>query len=143
MPAFSTCTKCGFNAEGSVTACPRCNAPTRIVRESRARGWILVFCGLFLIGLMGWITLAIGPAMLHAGEDSGGMSFSGTPEQARMILLLFGVVIAFGATSLAYGLFQIVFRRESKAFILVTIAMTLVLVAVVYLSMQSLGGKPS
>lgn len=142
MPAFSTCTQCGFNAEGAVAACPRCGAPTRIKQEPRTRGVILVICGLVLIGLMGTITIALLPTLLHAGKEGGGADFEGTAEQARMILGLFGVIIAFGCTSLAYGVYQLVFRRESKAFIVVTLLLVLVLLIAVWMTMTALNGKP-
>lgn len=138
MPAFSTCTKCGFNADGAVDICPRCGAPTRVKQEPRTRGIILVICGLFLIGLMGAITIALLPTLLHAGKDTGGADFEGTAEQAQMILGLFGVIIAFGCTSLAYGIYQLVYRRESKAFIVVTLLLVAVLLVAVWLTMTSL-----
>lgn len=142
MPAFSTCSQCGYNAEGAVTACPRCGGATRIVQESRARAWILIFCGLVLIGMMGTILAVLAPSMLHAGKEAGdGMRFGGTAEQGRMILLLFGVIIAFGCTSLAYGIYQLIMRRESKAFMIFTFVMTGVLILVVWLATASIG-KP-
>jgi membrane protease YdiL (CAAX protease family) len=142
MPAFSTCTKCGFNAEGAVDTCPRCGAPTRVKQEPRTRGVILVVCGLFLIGLMGTITIALLPTLLHAGKEGGGADFEGTAQQAQMILGLFGVIIAFGFTSLAYGIYQLVYRRENKAFIVVTLLLVVVLLAAVGLTMASLKTTP-
>jgi O-antigen/teichoic acid export membrane protein len=142
MPAFSTCTICGFNAEGAVDTCPRCGAPTTIKQEPRTRGIILVICGLVLIGLMGTVTIALLPTLLHAGKDVGGSDFEGTTQQAQMILGLFAVIIAFGFTSLAYGIYQLVYRRESKAFIVVTLLLVAVLLVAVWLTMSSLKATP-
>lgn len=142
MPAFSTCTQCGFNAEGAVETCPRCGAPTKIKQEPRLRAIVLIICGLVLIGLMGAITIALLPTLLHDGKEGTGADFEGTAQQAQMILGLFGVIIAFGCTSLAYGIYQLVFRRESKAFIVVTLLLVVVLLVAVWLTMTSLKATP-
>lgn len=138
MPAISTCTQCGYNADGVVAACPRCGAATQVKQEPRTRAVILILCGLVLIGIMGPITVAMLPSLLEAGKDIDGSSFNGTPEQAHMILGLFGIIIVFGLSSLAYGVFQFIYRRESKAFIIFTLALVAVLIYVVYLTMTSL-----
>jgi len=140
MPAFSTCTACGYNAEGAVAVCPRCGAATQVKQEPRTRAVILIICGLLLIGIMGPITVALLPSLLEAGKDVDGSSFEGTAEQAHMILGLFGIIIVFGFSSLAYGIFQFVYRRESKAFIIFTLALVAVLIFVVYYTMVSLKG---
>lgn len=138
MPAFSTCTSCGYNAEGAVTVCPRCGAATQVKQEPRTRAVILIICGLLLIGIMGPITVALLPSMLQAGMDVDGSSFQGTAEQAHMILGLFGIIIVFGISSLAYGIFQFIFRRESKAFIVFTLVLAAVLIFAVYFTMASI-----
>jgi O-antigen/teichoic acid export membrane protein len=138
MPAFSTCTACGYNAEGAVNACPRCGAAMSVTKEPRTRAWVLIFCGLFLIGLMGSITVAMAPSLLAAGKDVDGSSFEGTAEQAHMVLGLFSLLILFGFSSLGYGIYQLVFRRESKLFIIFTLLLVAVLFAFIYFTMQSL-----
>ena len=140
MPAISTCTQCGYNADGVVAACPRCNAPVAVKQESRLRAVVLILCGLVLVGLMGPITIAMLPTLLAAGKDVDGSTFNGTPEQAHMVLALFGIIIVFGLSSLAYGIFQFVYRRESKAFVVFSLALAAVLILVVYLTMVSLKG---
>jgi O-antigen/teichoic acid export membrane protein len=141
MPAFSTCTQCGYNADGEVAACPRCNAPMSVKQEPRTRAVILILCGLVLIGIMGPITVAMLPSLLAAGKDVDGSSFNGTAEQAHIILGLFGIVILFGLSSLSYGVYQFIYRRESKAFIIYTLVLVAVLIAFVYFTMSSL--KPA
>lgn len=92
------------------------------------RGWLLVGCGLFLIGLMGTITWRTAPAMMHPGVEIGGGTFAGTAEQAETFLSLFALVILFGALSLANGIYMLVVRRQSRAFT----ALTLVFAALLY-----------
>jgi len=140
MPAISTCTSCGYNADGAVAACPRCNAPMQVKHESRVRAVVLILCGLILIGIMGPITAFMLPSLLEAGKDVDGSTFEGTAEQAHMILGLFGIILLFGFSSLAYGIYQFIFRRESKAFIIFTLALVAVLIFVVYFTMVSLKG---
>jgi len=130
MANLSTCVKptCAVTLEGKVATCPKCGGPMRMVAESRARGWVLLIIGLFLVLFMGAITLSLAPMMLQPGKDMDGGGFSGTADDARMILVLFGVVIAFGVTSASYGAYQLIFRRESKVFIVLTLLLAIVLV---------------
>ena len=87
--------------------------------------------------MMGPITIAMLPSLLSAGKDVDGSTFNGTADQARMILALFGIIIVFGLSSLGYGIFQFIYRRESKAFIVFTLALSAVLIFIVYLTMVS------
>ena len=121
---------CGYWEDGSLSACPKCGGAMRVTKGSTARGWVLLMLGLFLILLMGTITASLAPTMLNAGKEIDGSTFEGTPEQARIFLGLFALVIVFGFVSTVYGLFQIVTRRESKAFILVSLLLAVALAAV-------------
>ena len=134
MPDLSTCNSptCAVTVEGSLAACPKCGGPMRAVTESRARGWILVFCGLVLILMMGVITLNVAPMMLRPGEDLGGSSWEGTAEQGRMALALFGVIILFGFASLANGLYQIRTGEQHRIFMIATLALAALLVLTVF-----------
>ena len=132
MADTSTCPACGAWADGPVAACPRCGTAMQLKKGSTVRGWLLVFIGLFLVLMMGGITLSVAPTMLNPGSEVGGTSFSGTAEQARIFLGLFLLVILFGLMSLTYGIFQIVTRRESGKFIAVTLLMAAVLFAVCF-----------
>ena len=134
MADHSTCTSptCGAWADGAVAVCPRCGGPMRLNKGSTARGWILLFLGLVLMGMMGTITAATAPTMLNPGVEIEGGSFTGTAEQGRIFLGLFLLVFVFGMMSTLYGIFQIVTRRESKAFIIVTLVLAAALVGVTF-----------
>ena len=97
---------------------------------SAARGWLLLVCGLFLVLFMGSITLNIAPSMLNPGKDVAGSTFSGSAEQARIFLGLFALVILCGIMSTIYGIFMIVTRRQSIAFIAISLAIAAALVVV-------------
>jgi hypothetical protein len=132
MSDHSTCTKCGAWADGAVAVCPRCGGPMQLKKGSTLRGWVLLFLGLFLMGMMGAIIGATMPTMLNPGAEIDGGRFTGTAEQGRMFLGLFLLVFIFGTVSTLYGLFQIVTRRESKAFITISLVLALGLVAVTF-----------
>lgn len=100
------------------------------MRNFVIRGWVLVVLGLFLVVVMGAITLSIGPAMLDPGIETGGSTFTGTAAEAETFLSLFGLVILFGALSVANGLYMLVARRQSRAFTLITLALAALLYAV-------------
>ena len=98
-------------------------------RTVRRLGWVLLLLGLFLVGLMGTITWNLYPSMTHPGvADAGGSTFTGTTQQARDALQLFGMVMAFGLLSTVNGLWQIATGRRNLAFV----GVTLVLAAALY-----------
>ena len=103
----------------------------RSVGESPGRGILLLVLGLFLLGLMGSVTWYMAPMLLRPGvEMADGSTFTGTPEQARMALGLFALVLLFGLVATANGIFMIVTRRQSWAFIVVTLALAALLLLV-------------
>ena len=120
MADTSTCPACGAWADGTVAACPRCGQAMQLKKGSTVRGWLLVVIGLFLILMMGGITLAVGPTLLDPPKDPDSTL---TRQQGLIFFGLFLLVILFGLMSLAYGIFQITTRRESGKFIAVTLIM--------------------
>lgn len=135
MANLSVCESptCAITVEGGATTCPKCGGPMREIRESPARAWVLIVIGLFLVLLMGGITIAMAPMLLEPGAESdGGSSFSGTAEQARMILALFAVIIGFGISSTLNGIYMLKTGRQSRAFIVAAIILGLLLLASVW-----------
>lgn len=124
MADFSTCTtrRCGTVTPGIVAACPTCGGRILTSRRIRVLGWLMVGCGVILVGLMGYITLAMYPTLMRPGEDLGQFGrWSGTADQARMVLNLFLMVIAMGVLALVSGAWQIVTGRRNMVFIVLTI----------------------
>lgn len=93
----------------------------------RRRGWLTIVLGFLLVTMMGAITFNLAPTML-SGAGSSGPKFNGTPEQAMLILGLFGLVIVFGLTCVASGLWQIVTGRRSIWIVVVVLALTFLLI---------------
>ncbi len=68
--------------------------------------------GIFVTAVMSVVLLAIGPALLGAG--GGGLRFSGSAGEAKLVLGILGAVQFFGITAIGYGLWQIVTGRWSR-----------------------------
>lgn len=81
----------------------------------RARGWVLVAVGLFLMLFMAVIAWNLAPMMLSPGVETGGSTFTGTAGQGRIFLGLFALVGLFGAMSVANGVWMIATGRRSRA----------------------------
>ncbi len=90
---------------------------------ARPAAVLLVVIGLFLLGLMGTISWAMLPSLLRPGVEVDGSSFTGTPgagaHGARPVRLL----LVFGLTATANGIYMMVTRKQSWAFIVVTLAL--------------------
>jgi hypothetical protein len=146
MPAYTVCRKstCATLVEGKVEACPKCGGPMRSVGESPLRGIVLLLCGLTLVIGMGVITLNMYPMLSNPGETMpGGSSFTGTADQARITLLLFAAVIVFGLVATANGIYMLVTRQQSKAFMFVSLGFAAVLLVITIVAMGKLKeGKP-
>lgn len=130
---------CGNVVEGTVRDCPKCGRRMRSSRQVRIFGWVLLVVGLFLIGLMGTVGYNLAPTLLDP-EGVDGTRFTGTQDQARMILWLFGLVLLFGAISLASGILQIVTGRRSRAMTFAALIAGIGLVATAYATKDALGG---
>jgi hypothetical protein len=116
MSEMQTCysLRCGYVTETEGTVCPKCGGRLRTARSVRLLGWIQLLIGLFLVGLMGTITFNLAPAMLRPGEIDHGSKFTGSPEQAQLILGVFGLVIIFGLGAMVSGFWQIWTGRRNK-----------------------------
>jgi hypothetical protein len=138
MAASGTCPSpaCGAKVEGFAPLCPQCGEP---MPAGRARGWVLLCVGLFLVLFMGAIAVMAGGPLLHPGVEVGGSTFTGTPEQARTVLQLFGAVILFGAVSASYGVYMIVTGRQSRGFLVASLLLFALLGVLGWTIMHSKG----
>ena len=104
----------------------------------RVRGWLSLVIGLFLVGFMGTITYRLAPSLLLPGTRDGGGGFTGTAEQARLILGLFGLVITFGFFSMVSGLWQIVTGRRNKWIWIFMLALFIILILMAWYTTSAL-----
>jgi hypothetical protein len=140
MADISTCLSpiCNATAEGNVAKCPQCGWAMRSSRNIRMRGVLLLLCGVLLLGLMGAITWNMTPLLLHAGEEVDGSTFEAKPEQARMVLILFWAILAFGAVAAANGTYQIISGRKSRAMVLISLLLATAVIAYAWLTYRGL-----
>jgi predicted nucleic acid-binding Zn ribbon protein len=140
MAEISTCLSpvCGATAEAGVTVCPECGYAMRGEGNFRVRGGVMLACGLFLLGLMGWITWIMTPSLLHPGEEAGGMTFAGKPDQARLILDLLWAVLAFGAVAAVNGTYQLATGRKSRALVLISLGLAALVVIAAWMTTRAL-----
>ena len=140
MPQTSKCLSftCRETAEGIVEKCPKCGTKMRTPKRVQVLGWVLLLLGLFLVGLMGTVTINMAPALLHPYSPDS--NFTGTAEQAQMILRLFAAVIAFGIATMVNGAYQIVTGRQSVWIKAASLGLALVLFAVAWVAYRDLGG---
>jgi len=134
MADISTCLSplCGATAEGSLTKCPECGWAMRGTRNIRTRGWVLLFCGLFLVVLMGAVTWNMLPTLLYPERAYAAGTYTGTPEQARTFLNLFLLVILFGALGTVNALYMIAAGRQNRWFVIATLLLAAILYAFAY-----------
>jgi MFS family permease len=134
---MSNCYKCGFAGEAA-GKCPNCGGRLRSAKLVRRLGWLQLLLGLFLVGMMGTITYHLAPALLSPAAATGGSRFTGSPEQALMILALFGLVITFGVGSIAGGLWQIFTGRRNKWIFILMLLLFVVLLVSAWLTTASI-----
>jgi hypothetical protein len=140
MPETSKCLSlsCRETVEGSVEKCPKCGTRMRTPKMVRRLGWLLLLLGLFLVGLMGTITWNLAPSLLR--PEAPDSNFTGTAEQAHMILNLFVVVIIFGAGTMLNGTYQIITGRRNAWITAATLGLAVVLFVVAWTTNRGLGG---
>ena len=135
---LSSCYSCGHVTNEAGNKCPKCGRRLRTARQVRRLGWLQLAIGIFLVGLMGTITYNLAPAMLNPVAPTDGSRYTGTPEQALMILGLFGLVITFGVGSIAAGLWQIATGRRNKWIFIFMLVLFVVVMLVAWLTTAAL-----
>ena len=85
--------------------------PTRAISIDAGNNVSQFWTGLFLLGLLltagfGYLLWILGPQLMHPGRSFDGTRFSGTPLQALDVFAILGGAFVFGATTMAYGAWQ-------------------------------------
>ena len=133
MEERSTCLSpaCGITVPGTLTKCPQCGWAMRGPRNIRARGWVLVGLGLFLVVFMGTIAWSLLPAMLRPGREmAGGLTFTGSSSDAEFAWTIFALVILFGLLSIVNGGYMVARGRPNRPLTVVGLAIIAILLAV-------------
>jgi hypothetical protein len=140
MADESTCLSplCGITIEGSEKKCPKCGWAMRNSRNIRTRGWVLLCCGLFLVLFMGWIAWSLLPTLLRPGIEQDSSTFTGSKDQAQMILGLFALVILFGAVGTLNAIYMITTGRQNRVFVIVTLLLAVALAGFAWVTTRML-----
>lgn len=140
MADFSTCSArlCKTETPGFVDKCPACGSRVVTSRRIRILGWVSIACGLFLVAFMGYITLAMLPTLSNAGVQVDGGRWTGTAEQARMVLNLFYTIIGFGVLAAVAGIWQVATGRRHPLIIVATLAAAAAIAIQTWQSTESL-----
>lgn len=135
------CPKCKYETLDVVRVCPNCGRRLLSVKQIKRLGWVQLILGLFLVVAMGAITFFLAPLMLERVPRPGGPRFTGSAEAGASVLGLFGLVILFGLTSMAGGLFQITTGRRNKFFLYFMLVLVAVLIGWVFHVNKLLGSQ--
>ncbi len=141
MAAYTVCRnpKCATLIEGKVDACPKCGSTMKIVGESPWRGIVLVVCGLVMIIMIGVITWNLYPSLTNPGvRMPDGGRWTGDAESARMVLLLFYALIAFGVVALANGIYMLVTRQQTRTFMFVSLGLAAAVLLIAFFTMGTI-----
>ena len=130
MTAKSICYAplCGHSVEGNVRDCPECGKRMRTPKTVRILGGVMFACGLFITGMMAVILSYLSPTLGRPGQEMpGGSRFTGTADQASMILQLFWLLIAFGVAAMAAGLWQMITARRDRIVVIGVLLLAVIL----------------
>jgi hypothetical protein len=105
--------RCATVFDGLEAKCPMCGYRAVPQKRIRMLGWLLIGCGLLLLGIMIPVCVAIVPSMMQPGAEVGGTSFTGSESDASSALVIFAMVIAFGLAALASGTYQVRYGRQN------------------------------
>jgi MFS family permease len=133
------CYKCFYETNEVLKKCPKCGRGLFSKKQVRLLGWLILALGMFLVGLMGTITIYVTPALLYAGAPTGGKQVTATAEQATLILALFGSLIAAGLIFMVTGLWQIKTGRRNKWLVYSSIALIGLVVIAAVLALKAIG----
>ena len=134
------CFKCGYETTEKLRRCPTCGRALLSTKTVRRLGWVQLAAGLFLVVFVGMITFYLAPDLLGIGVSKAGTRFTGTPEQGRATVGLFGLVIVFGFASTFNGILQIKTGRRNKFMLYFILALIAVIVVWLFHVQQLLGG---
>lgn len=117
-PVFRECFKCKFDGVTTATQCPKCGRKLYGPKEIRTRGVLQVITGLFLVVLMGGITIFVTTFLASRIQDpTASKEIRQQTGTLLAIYAIFGFVIVFGLHGLIMGIWQIVTGRRSRVLI--------------------------
>lgn len=123
------CPQCNEIVTSSETVCAVCGKKMLPVSRIKALGWLSLFCGLFLLGLMSWLSIWIYQAISRSGQP-GAATFRGGPEIIGFIVVIFGLVLTFGAFAVISGAWQIIYGTRNKILTFIVIILGIAFIGI-------------
>src|SRR5580765_292116 len=115
-PEYRECFKCSYPGVIGQTTCPICGKNLYTSENIRNRGTLLIGVGAFLCLFMGAIALAVFSFLTEAAKNPDNHRRM-APSMFLSIYAIFAAVIAFGANSIATGIWQVIFGTRNRIFI--------------------------
>lgn len=106
----------------------------------RKLGWVLVIIGALLSAGMAIAFVSLTPTFLNPGKLIDGTKFTGTAQQGRLALTLFGVILAFGVMSVITGAFQIKSGKHNNFLRFTMLGLFVLIGLVVWQVINAFGG---
>jgi MFS family permease len=124
------CYKCDYETNNPLGACPQCGHHLRTTAQIKRLGMLMAALGAFLTLFMGGITVTVAQMVWHPFDPHATSNFTGGPGALLFIFGIFAVVMMFGLTSLAAGIFQIKHGRRNRKLVKTILVLAGVFVAV-------------
>ena len=115
---------CNFQTHEPLRRCPKCGRPIWTTLQFRLISSVLILCGLFLSAVGGGLIFISARASING-------SFEGGEAALVFIFGIFGVVLAFGLSVLAAGLWQVIFGRANRRLIYILLTSLFALMIIV------------
>jgi hypothetical protein len=101
----------------------------------RLRGWVTLIIGLALAIGVSALAIHLAPSLLHSGMADGSTMFNGTQNQGRLVLLLFGVIIAFAIIAFLNGFYMVRTGTRHRLLFGLMIAMVVILLLTILVTL--------
>lgn len=121
-----TCPNCSLDVMTDVVNCPRCGIMLQKVSTLRILGIIQVLLGMFLMAVIGVLSVVIFNIVRNADDPTATTRFTGSRSDVLFIICVFGVVFLVGFTSFAAGMWQIIYGKRNKYIIKAVVAFGLI-----------------
>ncbi len=118
-----TCGVCDFQANTAEEFCPRCRNRLNVKSTIKGLGAVLICIGLFLIGIIGTVSVFIASTMANTGKSSSTSRWTGTTGEAMLIFAILGAVMLFGIASVITGGYQLVTGRRNQKLVYLILAL--------------------
>ena len=123
---------CGEVVAENIEVCPRCGGRMLTSRSVRRLGWALTLMGLIITVFIGMITVHLLPSLVPIHGISAPARFNGTPDQAKLVLQIFFLLIGFGIAITLNGIIQVSTGQRNRIALFVSLGLAALIVITGY-----------